>query len=189
MRTLSVVVWLLLALFAALSAVGGPVFLLRSLPSLLLAAALAYALFWRPCVRVDDDSVTLVNVLRDVHVPFSSLDAVGTRFALTLQAGDRSYTAWAAPAPGRTSTMGLARRDAVGVQHLGVDLDQGLRSSTAPNSDSGGAALLVEHRWQQWRFQHRGEPAQAGVQVRWAVPLAVLLAASLAGTGMVWLVP
>jgi Bacterial PH domain len=195
-RVLSVVVWVLLLVFAVLAVLDGVRLAARALPPLVLLAALAYGLLWRPCVQVSDDAVTLVNVLRDVRVPFAVLDAVSTRFALTLEAEGRSYTAWAAPAPGRTSTMGLARREAAGVAHLGVDLEEGLRSSAAPNTDSGGAALLVQHRWQQWRWKSSDDAARSAtasgtttsaaaprtVERTWQLPLAVLFGVSAAGT-------
>jgi hypothetical protein len=180
-RVLSVVVWVLLVLFEALSWRNGPGAGLRAVPILLLVAVLVYALFWRPRVRVDEDAVTLVNVLRDIHVPFRALDAVTTQFALTLHSEDHKFAAWAAPAPGRTSVMGLARRDATGLQHLGVNIDEGMSASAAPNTDSGGAALLVQHRWEKWRSRGPvGHARGAGdqedkVSVRWDVPVVVLL--------------
>lgn len=177
-RVLSVVVWALLGIFLLQSLRGGPDAVLRTAPALALVAVGAYALFWRPAVEVDDDGVTLLNVLRDVRVPFAALDAVDTRFALALHSGDRRFSAWAAPAPGRTSSMGLARREASGVEHLGVDVSEGLRASAAPNSDSGGAALLVQHRWERWRAETAGRAAATSddiPHVRWNVPVAVLL--------------
>lgn len=181
-RVLSVVVWVTVAVFATMSFSDGAGLGLRSLPPLLLVAVVAYALFWRPCVRVDNDSVTLVNVLRDVHVPFGALEAVTTRFALAVRTPSGDYTAWAAPAPGRTSSMGLARRDATAFTHLGVDLEAGLQSSAAPNTDSGGAALLVQHRWERWRSMHPHGDPEATVTVRLIVPVAVLLVLTLLGS-------
>ncbi|HEX5511050.1 MAG TPA: PH domain-containing protein [Actinomycetales bacterium] len=193
-RVLSVVVWVLLVVFEALSWRNGAGAGLRAVPILLLVAVLVYALFWRPRVRVDEDAVTLMNVLRDIRVPFRALDAVSTQFALTLHSEQHKYAAWAAPAPGRTSVMGLARRDATGLQHLGVNIDEGMSASAAPNTDSGGAALLVQHRWERWRSQEpaaqrrgAGDPVDH-VTVRWDVPVVVLLAVTLVGSVLALLV-
>ncbi len=193
-RVLSVVVWVLLVVFEALSWRNGAGAGLRAVPILALVAVLVYALFWRPHVRVDEDGVTLVNVLRDVRVPFRALDAVTTQFALTLHCQDHKYAAWAAPAPGRTSVMGLARRDATGLQHLGVNIDQGMTASAAPNTDSGGAALLVQHRWERWRSQAPAAQARGigdqdeRVTVRWDVPVVVLLAVTFVASVVALLV-
>ena len=189
-RVLSVVVWVLLVVFWALSWRDGAGPGLRTTPVLLLIAVLVYALFWRPCVRVDEDGVTLVNVLRDVRVPFSVLQAVTTQFALTVHSGDRKWAAWAAPAPGRTSVRGLARRDATGLLHLGVNVDEGVTASAAPNTDSGGSALLIQHRWEQWRSQEPvrravgGRDEDGAVTVRWDVTVVVLLAITLVATAV-----
>jgi hypothetical protein len=145
-----------------------------------LVALGVYVLFWRPCVRVDEDGVTLVNLLRDVRVPFGALEAVGTRFALSLEVSGRRYTAWAAPAPGRTSSMGLARRDAAAMKHLGTaDPDEGVRASTAPNTDSGGAALLIQDAWSRWQDRRPSGSGDA-VTVRRVTPLVVALVLLLA---------
>ena len=181
-RALSVVIWGLMLVFAVLALSEGWSLALRAAPALLLVCALTYALFWRPCVEVDDDGVTLRNVLRDVRVPFAAIDSIDTRFALTLYSAGRRDAAWAAPAPGRSTLMGLGRWDLSGVRHiLGTDVGEGPISSAAPNSDSGGAALLVRQGWERWRASHPGD-APSAVTVRWDVPLVVLL---LAGAALV----
>jgi Bacterial PH domain len=190
-RVLSVVVWVLLAGFVVLGLQDGVRGVLVALAPAALVALVVYTLFWRPCVRVDDDGVTLVNLVRDVRVPFRALDAVGTRFALTLEARGRRYTAWAAPAPGRTSSMGLARRDAMAMEHLtAANLAEGVRASSAPNTDSGGAALLVQDAWSRWQSAPRAgggvvagaDDADDAVTMRVATHLVIGLAALIAAS-------
>ena len=181
-RALCVVVWGLMLVFALLALRDGWSLALRSVPALLLVSALMYALFWRPCVEVDDDGVTIRNVLRDVRVPFGAIESIDTRFALTLYSAGRRDAAWAAPAPGRSTLMGLSRWDLSGVRHtLGTDVGAAPISSAAPNSDSGGAALLVRQGWERWLATHPDDSVSA-VTVRWDVPLVVLL---LCGTLLV----
>ena len=104
-------------------------------------------------------------------IPFSRLQDVRTRFALTLDTDDGSFTSWSSPAPGRTSSWGLSRKDAGGVQALGTPVDQGLSASAAPNTDSGAAALLVRHRWDVWREQGTG--GAGAVTSEWNLPVAL----------------
>lgn len=202
-RVLAVTVWAgLVAYLVLLVRQGSGEAAVRFLPLALLVTLVVHAAFWRPAVVVDDRGVRLRNVLRDVDVPFARLDAVDTRYALRLESGGRSYTAWAAPAPGRTSAMSLTRRDAAANSLLGADLAQGVSASAAPNTDSGGAALLVRLRWQRWLEQdalaaaaregaRRPSQAPAGarpapdpVTTAWNLPVAagaaVLLVASAA---------
>lgn len=185
-RVLAGFVWVALVVYLALlvrQGTGSDA--VRFLPFAALVALVVYAVFWRPVVEVDDHGVLLVNVLRDVRVPFARLDAVDTHYALRLEVGDRSFTAWAAPAPGRTSAMSLSRRDAAATALLGADLDQGVSASAAPNTDSGGAALMVRLRWQRWLEREGGSerPAQDPVRVAWNLPIglasAVLLLCSV----------
>jgi hypothetical protein len=66
---------------------------------------------------------------------------------------------------------------------MGTALDHGLRSSTSPNSDSGGAALMVRVRWEQ----ALGRPAAGDdgpVTSRIAVLPLVLLALTAAATAV-----
>jgi hypothetical protein len=181
-RLLSVVTWALLAVVLVATAAADPLDGLRWAPVLALVAALAYAMFWRPSVEVDDDAVTVRNVVRDVRVPWQRLESVDTRYSLMLEAGGRRYAAWAAPAPGRLSGVRQSRRDAAALAALGADLDHGLRASAVPNSDSGGAAIMVRARWEQAGSAARRTRDAEPTQVRWApVPL-VALAVTAAAT-------
>src|SRR5450631_2284197 len=60
-----------------------------------LGMALAWSIFIRPVVLFDLSGVTLRNVVRDVHIPWSELTEVSSRWNLKVFAGTRSYTAWA----------------------------------------------------------------------------------------------
>lgn len=148
-RVLSVVTWALLALGLVLTTVDDPAAGLRWLPVLAFGAALVHVLFWRPSVEVDDDAVTVRNLVRDVRVPWRRLDSIDTRYALTLFVDERRVSAWAAPAPGRSTALRQSKQDSLALQSLGTSLQHGLRSSATPNSDSGGAALMVKARWER----------------------------------------
>lgn len=178
-RVLATLTWLLMALYLGWALVVDLSAGLRFAPVAALVSAVVFALFWRPGVKVDDDSVTLVNVLRDIRIPFSQLRSVQTRYALQVETTGRTYTAWAAPAPGQTSSMSLSRREAVGIELLGTDLKQGVRASAAPNTDSGAAAMLVRHRWTQYderRAEHPETTVEGeAVTAHWSAPVVALL--------------
>lgn len=173
---------------------------------LVVAGAVVYALLWRPAVVVGLDGVRLLNVLRDVTVPWEALEGIRTRYALTLITAEGTYTSWAAGAPGRANALARAggRRagpgsgeiaDTVEAGHLprrgwlpgGVDTE---RSSRDLRSDSGAAAFLVEQAWVRWRDRPRladdRRPPAPPVEVRWNVPLLaaapVLLALAVLST-------
>ena len=92
-------VWL-----AAISGVTGLLLLLAlvrnwaSYPRLTFAAwvlfglAVAWALFVRPAVLLDAKGVTLRNIVRDVHIPWTRLTGVTSRWNLNVLVGDKGYT-------------------------------------------------------------------------------------------------
>ena len=57
--------------------------------------AVVWSLFVRPAVLLDEDGVTLRNVVRDIHIPWGQVTDVEFRWNLKVLAGDRPYTAWA----------------------------------------------------------------------------------------------
>jgi hypothetical protein len=61
----------------------------------LLVMAVVWSLFVRPAVILDEDGVTLRNVLRDVHIPWARVTDVESRWNLRVFVGERVYTAWA----------------------------------------------------------------------------------------------
>lgn len=154
-------------------------------PVVAAAAAVGYAAFWRAAVVVGADGVRLLNVVRDVHVPFAALDHVDTRFALTLVAGGRGYRSWAAAAPGRPALLRFTGRGPL-AEHL-PDPRWTAGGSAAPAAsrslaaDSGAAAFMVEQGWSRWRDTPRAgaQPPPAPVTVRWNVPV---LAAAVGGS-------
>ncbi len=194
-RVLAALTWVLMALYLGWTLLADPPAGLRFAPVAALVSAVVYAMFWRPGVAVDDDSVTLVNVLRDIRIPFSQMRSVQTRYAMQVETTGRTYTAWAAPAPGRTSSMSLSRREAVGVELLGADLKQGVSASAAPNTDSGAAAMLVRHRWalydervaEQAGSGDGSAPAEAlgePVTARWAIGVVAALVVCAAASAL-----
>ncbi|PJI94639.1 PH domain-containing protein [Luteimicrobium subarcticum] len=70
-----------------------------------LAAAVVWALYWRPEVVVSDGGVTVANPLRTTHVPWPTFVGVDTRWSLVVRTTDGEVTAWAAP-----RASGTARR-------------------------------------------------------------------------------
>lgn len=71
-----------------------------AVPAAGLAALVAWALYWRPEVEVSPGGVTIVNVLRTVHVPWPVLEDAVAGWSLGVRTRDRTWTAWAAPRAG-----------------------------------------------------------------------------------------
>lgn len=92
-----------LTVIAAVLAVGGVV-ASGDLRSSLLAVAFggliagaSWALFWRPRVELDDAGVTVVNVVRTIHVPWPLVVDAEAGWSLVVVTPRHRWTAWAAP--------------------------------------------------------------------------------------------
>ncbi|MBZ2196530.1 PH domain-containing protein [Occultella gossypii] len=85
---------------------GGWRELARSGPVTLFVVAAVWALFWNPLVEVSDGGVTIVNVLRTVHIPWPTVASVDSQWALRVRTHDGgNYSSWAVPA-----SSGMAAR-------------------------------------------------------------------------------
>lgn len=129
----------------------GPGAALRALPFLVAATGACWALFWRPAVIVDLAGVTIVNVTRTITVPWPAIQAVDTKWSLTLITAYGRFTAWAAPAPGAAHVVRAgSRREArrLPASTYGPD---GIRPGDLPTSPSGEAALVIRETWEALR--------------------------------------
>lgn len=171
----------------------GPSALLSVCPWLALVAGLAWAVYWRPEVVVNDGGVRLVNVLRTIDVPWPALRGIGTKWALTLETEWGDFRAWAAPAPGRSAMRRELREQrsaARTVERRVPNLPAATtgRPSDLLHSDSGAAAAAVHERWR--RLQRAGyldaavtEHSEVPVQWHWELlaGAAVLIALGVIG--------
>jgi hypothetical protein len=60
-----------------------------------LGLAVTWAVFVRPAILLDVGGVTLRNVLRDVHIPWTLLTGATSRWNVKVMVGHQAYTAWA----------------------------------------------------------------------------------------------
>lgn len=116
---------------------------------LLLIALLGWQFFWMPAVVVHSGGVTLENPFRTVLVPWAALVHVDTRYALTLVTAQKSYAAWAAPAPGIWGGRNARPEDLQGLPDTSYGPGQSVRPGDLKSTDSGQAARLVRTRWRE----------------------------------------
>ena len=141
---------------------------------------------WRPTLVIKDDGVEVTNPLRNIHIPWTALVNVDTRFALTLFTPGRKFEVWIAPSPGRSfgyRSAALAERE---IRHVSPHSSSTVRPGDLVTSESGAAASLVRSRWELLQTSGLIEAGIADavtVTVRWhwwmISALATLLAASV----------
>jgi hypothetical protein len=159
-------------------AMAGPGALAGTAP-LVLVAYLGWQLFWMPAVVVHDGGITLENPFRSITVPWPALVHVDTRFALTLVTADKSYTSWAAPAPGIWGGRNARPEDLQGLPATTYGPGKSVRPGDLKSTDSGQAAGLVRARWHEL-VEGGGLAADDAtttvtVTIRWAAAGAVVL--------------
>lgn len=170
-RVLTVAVAALCAVAWLVTLVQSPVDGLRWAPALALPALVVWMVLGRPAVVVSDGGVELRNVVRTVHLPWTAIQRIDTKYALTLHTAYGTYGAWAAPAPSRVQTLDAGPQD---LAHLPESTYiGGARPGDLITSASGQAAAHVRRRWESLRDAgllddprlERDRPV-----VRWHVP-------------------
>ena len=146
---LAATAWLLLSLMLVTAALDGQALgFAKTLSGCAAAGILVWMIFARPKLVIGEDSLTIVNPLTTANVGFGAIDALNTKYFLTVKVGDREIRAWVAPTPTRYASRGVRAVDLKGMylQPMpGVrDTDQlSLRAGDSPKAHSGQAAAIL----------------------------------------------
>ena len=159
--------------------IDDPALALRYTPALLLPVVVVWTLYARPAVIVSDAGVEVRNVTRTVVLPWPSIQRIDTKYALTLYTAYGTFAAWAAPAPGRMTTLASSRED---LKHLPKTsyIGGGVRPGDLTTSASGQAAAVIRRRWEELNEAgHLADPRleRGRPQVRWHVLPALAICA------------
>jgi Bacterial PH domain len=169
-RVLVIVVWaILIAFIVGLVVQLNASWLLRYTPIILLGGYVVWLLMWSPSVTIAPSGVTVRNLLRTNDVSWPAIQAVDTRFALTLQTTAGKIVAWSAPAPSRFAALRTTRTEISGLPESSFAMG-GIRPGDIPQTDSGLAALYVRRYWEHLRdagYLESGVVEGTGVLTRW----------------------
>ncbi|TFC14560.1 hypothetical protein E3O19_10170 [Cryobacterium algoritolerans] len=146
--------------------------LTAALPAAALALWAAWLVFLRPCLRVGEDGLTVVNILRTTVAPWDQVDEVTTRFqvVVTLVSGAR-LRCWGAPVTARSARPGrTAARSLAPDGRLHGSPVQALVDSRRTAGRPAGPPGVVRRRW---------DTVPIGV----GIALALVVAAQLATAG------
>ena len=187
-RVLAVVTVVVCALGAVALFWSDPATAWRYIWPVLLVAVLAWALFWRPSLTVQEHRITVENVLRTYFVPWPSIVAIDTRYSLTLHTVRGRVPVWAAPAPGRHRTLGLAPKDFDGVGATAKGRVGELRPADALTTPSGNLAQLIRGHWERLRdagaFASGADPEASTATWHWATIAVVAALAAATAIGL-----
>lgn len=114
---------------------------------IVLVAWLAWILYVRPCVQLNEGFIEIRNVFRTHRVPWGDVADVDSRYALTVRTtGGRSIRAWAAPAPSARQALTTNREEVARTPGEGDTR----RPSDAEGTASGDATALVRRTLQEY---------------------------------------
>jgi hypothetical protein len=169
-RLYAALCWIVaLALLLAFATNGGLAEILQYGPVALTLAAVGWAVFWQPHVRVAPRGVTLANVFRTHEVGWEAIERVETRWGLNLRTPAGKVSGWAAPAKGGL----FARRKASEEQSELFDTDG--TGSFASSGDSVLVGRVIELR-AGTRAAGTSRPTDAWSGVRSSTNVAALVA-------------
>jgi hypothetical protein len=145
------------------------------------ALAVIWSIFVRPAVLLQVEGVTVRNVVRDVHIPWTQLTEVTSRWNLKVFAGDRGYTAWAIssqlerPRGGSGAVLGkLSPRWLEG--QPGADA---ARSATVPKVTAVTVARSIQQAKREYdeavSLGQLPEAPDARVRISWAPQVMIVL--------------
>lgn len=151
-RILSVVI-AVLGVGAVVSSLvaGDPLFAVRSLAPIGLIVTLVFAAFWFPSISVRSDEIEVRNVFSTHHVPWAAIRRIDTKWALALETDRGTVSAWASPAPGRYSVIGMTRGDVTRTASSARAAGSSIRPGDALSTPSGAIAHVIRTHWEELR--------------------------------------
>lgn len=159
----------------------------HGIPPLGLLGFGAWAVFWRPAVRIGPARLAFINPLQTVETTWPAIQDVQTRWSLAVVTAHGVHTAWAAPKPSRMTSALSVRRDVRGLADYAAER----RRQQEPGRATGDiAAHLVTMQWSQYRDRGLlGAVEGAGVEIHWHVTTVLVLAALASAWVLVLVLP
>ena len=100
----------------------------------------SYLLFLKPYVLLFDEGIKIVNPTKEITATWDLVEEIETRYSMSIQINDRTYYAWAAPAPSGRHSRRMNKNDlfpgAASPRRVGDSLQ----------SDSGVCAYMANIR-------------------------------------------
>ena len=100
----------------------------------------SYLLFLKPYVLLFDEGIKIVNPTKEITATWDLVEEIETRYSMSIQINDRTYYAWAAPAPSGRHSRRMNKSD------LFPGADSARRVGDSLQSDSGVCAYMANLR-------------------------------------------
>ena len=100
----------------------------------------AYLLFLKPYVLLFDEGIKIVNPTKEITATWDLVEEIETKYSMSIHVNDRTYYAWAAPAPSGRHSRRMHKSD------LFPGADSARRVGDSLRSDSGVCAYMASIR-------------------------------------------
>jgi len=100
----------------------------------------AYLLFLKPYVLLFDEGIKIVNPTKEITATWDLVEEIETKYSMSIHINDRTYYAWAAPAPSGRHSRRMNKGD------LFPGADSARRVGDSLRSDSGVCAYMASIR-------------------------------------------
>ena len=100
----------------------------------------AYLLFLKPYVVLFDEGIKIVNPTKEITATWDLVEEIETKYSMSIHINDRTYYAWAAPAPSGRHSRRMNKGD------LFPGADSARRVGDSLRSDSGVCAYMASIR-------------------------------------------
>lgn len=108
----------------------------------------AYLSFLKPNVVIFDEGIRIVNPTKEISASWDRVDEIETKYSMSIIVDQRTFYAWAAPAPGRRHSKRVHKSD---FAPRGGDYP--IRLGDSPRSDSGACAHIARLRRKEFILQ------------------------------------
>jgi len=100
----------------------------------------SYLIFIKPYVLLFNEGIKIVNPTKEITATWDLVEEIETRYSMSIQVRDKSYSAWAAPAPSGRHSRRMHKTDLL----PGADTPR--RVGDSLKSDSGICAYMANIR-------------------------------------------
>lgn len=120
-------------------------------------SVLIHLVIHRPSLEIGDEGVIINNPLSRIQIGWQDVLEIETRYSLTFHTKSKSYSAWAALAPGRYHHRTVNPYEVKGLIPSSTTL---IRASDSPRTDSGAASYIAKLRWNSFNRSRTQNPME-----------------------------
>lgn len=126
------------------------------------AATLVYLILHRPKIELFDEGIRITNPFDQITVGWQRIESIDAKYTMSIQVGEKTIYAWAAPAPGRYHGRTIHASE---IKGMDIGADGVIRPGDSPRTHSGAAAYLAILRLKAFRDSGSSNGCESRVDI------------------------